>query len=522
MENLLAKAKEILNIENNSKDFETIKAFVSEIWRLTFIESFFTCDSLDVIHEKLENIFFNQNNPNELKMHFDIAKTNFLRLYLSRLSLPDIEKYIIKEENSFNGLLFKAFKNAIEEKYFIDANRIGWKVAFYSMMDFLELYGFKNTFYIKRLILSNIICKELDVEVFLSSLWELNPELRRKYESFITKKTISTSKALNILSIILDKNPEIGTFFDLTYQVLNSFSDLHVNISPFINSILIRVFISIDSFMFTNKINAVYYKFEKTIENLSESPLSKVRLTLKTIEFIDRPIRDIQEFDISSSGFISSTRYNADRLTLIGRFTSDCYSNDVFIGNKNLKFSINHLAIISASSGFFLCDMSLQGKFVLKLIGNQETEAFLDTVISIGDEFLMYIETININETGCAIRFYIMSPAYLRSFLFIKLKNNGNSVIIGRQPGNTEGLINEMNHNPNPHEDPEFDISRQHFSVRYENSKILIQNISSLGTDIFLKKKHQFETKAPSDFVKITNNSVYAFENIALRFSLKG
>ena len=31
MENLLAKAKEILNIENNSKDFETIKAFVSEI-----------------------------------------------------------------------------------------------------------------------------------------------------------------------------------------------------------------------------------------------------------------------------------------------------------------------------------------------------------------------------------------------------------------------------------------------------------------------------------------------------------
>ena len=58
-------------------------------------------------------------------MHFDIAKTNFLRLYLSRLSLPDIEKYIIKEENSFNGLLFKAFGNAIEEKYFIDANRIG-------------------------------------------------------------------------------------------------------------------------------------------------------------------------------------------------------------------------------------------------------------------------------------------------------------------------------------------------------------------------------------------------------------
>ena len=373
--------------------------------------------------------------------------------------------------------------------------------------------------------MSYINFKQADINNFQDKLQQsMTAKISSKFTNF-TGNSISVKKATEIMLETLCQNPEIGDPFSLTLRLLDCFEGVTLQIVSFIDSILARVFKNIELFLFHSKINSICFAYEEKIEKLDSALLFDKKLLLEMTKPESYPesafITPNFKHEISPLGTKNSTRYCADRLTLIGRFSNDCYTNDIFIDNNYMKFSRNHLVIISGSSGYYISDISSEGRLALKLIENNEVEIKVDTIIGLGPVFLMKLETIEPDGTGFIAKFVVVSTEYLyNSAIYVDLLNNGPSVIVGRAPENPKCMINEPN-NEYEGNNGKF-ISKTHLSVRCVDGKILIKNNGKTsGTYVLLKNHKQYAKGAPSDFFKIENGLVYYTNRVSFKFSLE-
>ena len=281
MVELMQTIKSLLTNNNQSQEVLLLKIFASEVWRLNMLPEQPIDEDLQNLLDDLNTLFqeihqYIQNNQIDVMVTKLVqAKALFFKYYLAPLNLENIEKFIEEPEDTFNAKLVTVFKKAVCEKFFDpNENLISWNTGFTQVEKFLELYGFKQTHYIKKLILSYINFKQADINNFQDKLQQsMTAKISSKFTNF-TGNSISVKKATEIMLETLCQNPEIGDPFSLTLRLLDCFEGVTLQIVSFIDSILARVFKNIELFLFHSKINSICFAYEEKIEKLDSALLS--------------------------------------------------------------------------------------------------------------------------------------------------------------------------------------------------------------------------------------------------------
>jgi hypothetical protein len=508
----------------NNSEVKPIEALASEIWRIEYIEDPLGMrDNLKFVLEELLQAL-NSRDIVRAKLKAAQAQPLFFRYYLIplKLSEEDINHCLNIKEANFNIKLLKIFTYAIHKKYFLQSNTVSWEVAYENMLDFLDLYGYKSSFYIKRLILSNISLGEIPYELFLERVRNtgMGEVFDRREYSYAT---IKSKAAIKILLNTLNINPSLAPPLEAMQTVLNCFGASSLDPELLIQKVLYTVFINISSVVLTHKINSMCYAFEHQIEDLSKSFLCKARLHM----IITQPkvfpgTVYIQEGGhiIDNTGFKGSSRYNDDRVVIVGRFADNCFTSDIYIDHNYRSFSRSHFIIICSSTGYYVSDISLDGRLAIKISDEEDTEIVEGNVIRLGLVLLLHVNSIKIKENECIVQLTIVSSEYLfNTKLYVILALNGGYDHIGRE------------NKKNPHhviDEPQLPIdgkmmqiiSREHLLLRSAGSKVFIKNKGGTGSYVLLKTFDQINNGHPSNFFEIKENTLLNSYRISFKFNL--
>ena len=365
-----------------------------------------------------------------------------------------------------------------------------------------------------------------DMEEFRKKLSQQDNGLIEKFNNINLKDSqeITSTKAIKLLFDNLHLN--LGYPLDLTLQIYECFSDIEFCVEELIQKILWKFFISMNEFMFHHKINSLCYRFEKTVEDLNNSPFCSQNLRL----VITKPVAldpiygvspDEDTFIIKGTGFPDSSRFCYDRICLFGRFADKIFANDIFVDIDYKEVSRNHFIIISGVQGYYISDISLGGSICRKLNDNESAEITKNSLIRVGKEsiakpelgkpIILRVERIKLNaDNSVLVELDAIGKTCFGTKLRVCLLKNDSEVFIGRSPGNNCILSDNK-------------VSRKHFKIIRANEKIFIQGVGEAvsGTYIFLKNYQQFIHGGPSEFQKIENNTTYASDKLLFNFNLE-
>ena len=531
-----ANLKAILALQGNDPNLISAKVLASEIWRMYLLPE--TIRELEPLRDLLSALCVDLSNRRFEESAEKIAALTdlFLRLYLGPMNLPPdkIEEFLQITDRTLSIRLIKIFLEAIKFQI-VGRNTISWRDALELLLSFLETYGFKRTCYLQMMLLSHLIMRhDQPKSDFIAKIMPMNEGLAALYieewkRSEDDMERISAKRAVKIMLGKVSERIDLGNPLELIKIILICFEDKEFGFEIAIKPMLYQIFFSIGTMRTTHAINALCYFFEIKIENIQESRLfpGKLSLAISKYKWVKESkfIESLKKYIIWNTGVDTSSRYCADRLCLFGRFSDDCFTNDLFIDSTFNNFSQNHFIIVSSSRGYYIADMS--SSFVA-LKADKPLEINVDSVISLGPKIQFKITSIVEGVGHVYVKMMGISRFYmLNTELPIALEKGGKPLEMGRAPTDPRCLINE----PTQMIDgkPANLISRKHCEFLWKDSKLFIREFvgadgkpaASAGTYVLLKTYQQYSSNAPSNFFLIENGQSYYSNEMHFKFGLE-
>ena len=521
-DNILAS---ILESQVNHESVISAKLLASDLFRLDFLPNTHLPDNLIEVLE-LINVDIANRCYDECKIKIKQAEDIYLRYYLGVLSLSEefVNELISYQHYNISLRLVRIFTKAIMKKYFQDNNFINWRQVYEALLDFLSLYGFRETYYIQRILMEKINIESENVEGIRARVQAGYPALTQFLDPIIALDTIliSSKKIFKVLS----HGPIQGNPLLITMEIMRFFNPQEINPIPLINRLLYQIFYSIGTMRHHMMINSLCYYFEHNVRNLRISEPCSYNLSMKIL--IPRrlgPSRFIlpeNNYIITSNGLEQSSRFCSDRITLFGKFKDDNFTNDIFIDPSFEKFSNNHFMIVSADNGYFICDMSASGKVAKKLNESEEVEIQVGMIIGLGYYYLMRVEEIIEFEDLHVVNFRILNKYNYETKVIAPVKNNGEPFVIGRNGVMIDEKPQNFYGQPNV-----YLVSKEHCNLLCKGGKVFIQDIIKIvegkpqaktGTYVLLQNYKQFIENAPSEFYPIKNLDIFYSNELEFRF----
>lgn len=533
----LATSKKILQTKGVVKELELLKILASEVWRLDFLEEAHL-GNLNELNAKLLGLYesFTTSNLDGFDLKLKSAEDMLIVYYLKPLDLADrqIDNLLQIHYRSLSVRISKILGEALWIKSFSSSSTTTCRNAYDQLLQFCNLYGFKTTYYLHSLILSNLQAGKYSASEFVQKIKNVD----QRYEEIFNLEDISSENSEKKISLedliqktlnFLKRNPNFGRPYEITLDIMNCLLEREFDPKPLIQVIIDEIFFSIVTIFHHSEINALVYSFDKNIKSLRESALYLRDMAMEIIvpggeksEFI----KPGQKFVISPIGITDSPRFRMDRITLFGRFTNNPFGNDVFVDKNFDDFSKSHFMIISAEDGYFITDMSTSKPISKKFLGNETTEIKVGMVICLGPRYwLMVKEILTLENNDIKVIFQGVSKSYYRdskqlSDKYIAIvKINGQETCIGRELKDGGMMIREekQEYNGKPNL---LLVSRIHSYLKFENGKILIRNSGALGTYIYLKSYWEYLQDSPSEFFRIENGQCYYSNDFTFKFEI--
>lgn len=518
--------KAILKEKGNQKELISLKILASEAWRLDFLAEK-NLRNIGELNSELAELHesLTKNNLNGFDLRLKSAENMLITCYLKPLSLADgqIDFLLQVNNKSLSIRITKVLGEALWIKSFLSSNTTTWRKAYDELLSFLELYGFKTTYYLKRLILSKLKTGKCLSGEFIQKI-RIRDQVYEEIFNFKNPlKKVFLKDLMQKMLNFLKRNPNFGCPEKMTFDIMSCLPEKEFDPKPLIQIVIDEIFFSIVTIFHHSQINALVYSFEKNFKSLSESALCMYSMAMEIIVPNGENsnfIRPGHKFFISPIGTEESSRFLMDRITLIGRFANNCLGSDVFVDKNFTDFNKLHLIVTSAEDGYYIADISTGRPVSRKLLNDETAEIKVGMIIGLGPRLLLMVKDFKDDDNDILVSFVVVSKFYMYfSEIAAILKKNGEETCIGRAPGPEGMMINEPKQDYKGKADQVL-ISRRHSSLRFDNGKVLIRNFGTYGTYICLKNYSEYIQYAPSGFFRIEDGQNYYSNDFIFKFEI--